>query len=406
MGSSAATDSTQSSSPRPTAVSRMSRARARIRSSYAFTTRGVKPLLTSARMRVCAGGSVSIIERARRELDRRQILERGAAELRREGLPLLGDPHDVLVARDHPEARPLVLGLPVERCIPAEQGEPVVGDAPLPHVEVGQVDVVEREPVEGWARNRRLRGCRSPHRTSEPRRLPPRGSESDEQRPAVLARLVDRQRLERGRRHHVAGADVELRPVARADHHLPVELAPRQASTPRACTCRRTRASPRPSGRGRRPCRRPRRGGACLRARRPPRRPRARRPGSRRLLAEHVPRPAHVLLGRPEVSDREPQHVAAVELRVREEDLSACVDVLEQGGIVVVRALVPEADDGERPRCARAPNPARRGPSPRTPPPARRRCGSPPAARPGRSSGAPPRAGARGTRARERARTH
>ena len=41
----------------------MSRARARIRSSYAFTTRGVKPLLTSARMRVCAGGSVSIIER-------------------------------------------------------------------------------------------------------------------------------------------------------------------------------------------------------------------------------------------------------------------------------------------------------------------------------------------------------
>ena len=34
-----------------------------MRSSYVFTTRGVKPLLTSARSRVCGGGSVSIIDR-------------------------------------------------------------------------------------------------------------------------------------------------------------------------------------------------------------------------------------------------------------------------------------------------------------------------------------------------------
>ena len=192
-------------------------------------------------------GRVGVDHRAaRRELLRRQILERGAAELRREGLPLLGDPHDVLVARDHPEARPLVLGLPVERCIAAEQGEPVVGDALAP-TRRGRSGRRRR------ARARRARGpgpsaprtavaaTASPERALAVRRR--RRSEADEERPAVLARLVDRQRLERGRCHHVAGADVELRPVARADHHLAVELAPLRASTPRACTCRRTRAS-------------------------------------------------------------------------------------------------------------------------------------------------------------------
>ena len=38
------------------------RASPRIRSSYVLTTRGVKPLLTSPRIRVCGGGSVSIID--------------------------------------------------------------------------------------------------------------------------------------------------------------------------------------------------------------------------------------------------------------------------------------------------------------------------------------------------------
>ena len=158
IGSSAATDSTQSNSASLDGgledVARESADPLLVRVHDARCE-----ALVDERAHARVRGRVGVDHRAaRRELLRRQILERGAAELRREGLPLLGDPHDVLVARDHPEARPLVLGLPVERCIPAEQGEPVVGDASLPHVEVGQVDVVEREPVERGARDRRLRG--------------------------------------------------------------------------------------------------------------------------------------------------------------------------------------------------------------------------------------------------------
>ena len=62
IGISAATDSTQSNSSRSNAVVRIPRARPRIRSSYVLITRGVKPLLTSPRIRVCGGGSVSSID--------------------------------------------------------------------------------------------------------------------------------------------------------------------------------------------------------------------------------------------------------------------------------------------------------------------------------------------------------
>ena len=52
IGSSAATSSTQSNRSLSNARARISRASPRIRSSYAFTTFGVNPLLTIARMRV------------------------------------------------------------------------------------------------------------------------------------------------------------------------------------------------------------------------------------------------------------------------------------------------------------------------------------------------------------------
>ena len=52
-----------------------------------------------------------------------------------------------------------------------------------------------------------------------------RRRETDEHGALLLPRLVDRQRVERGRREDVAGAHVELRAVARADDHAAVELA-------------------------------------------------------------------------------------------------------------------------------------------------------------------------------------
>src|SRR6185436_14246630 len=79
------------------------------------------------------------------------------------------------------------------------------------------------------------------------------------------------------------------------------------------------------------------------------------RSGSRSLLPQDVPGALHVVLGRAEVSHREPQDVAAVELRVGEEDLAASVDALEECRVVLVRALAAEADDREGPRRAELP---------------------------------------------------
>jgi hypothetical protein len=62
IGISAATASTQSNDSRSNAASRIPRASARIRASYVLITRGVNPLLTIARIRVWAGGSVSSID--------------------------------------------------------------------------------------------------------------------------------------------------------------------------------------------------------------------------------------------------------------------------------------------------------------------------------------------------------
>ena len=109
---------------------------------------------------------------------------------------------------------------------------------------------------------------------------------------------------------------------------------------------------------------------------------------------------AHVGLGRPRVADREPQDVAAVEPRVRDEDLAGRVHALEQRLVLLVRALAPEADDRERPRRARAPSRARRAPTPRRARRAARARGSSPAGPRARSSAAPPTAAARGTAGR------
>ena len=62
IGISEATSSTQSKLSRSKAWARIPCASPRMRSSYVLTTRGVKPLLTSARRRVWAGGSVSSID--------------------------------------------------------------------------------------------------------------------------------------------------------------------------------------------------------------------------------------------------------------------------------------------------------------------------------------------------------
>ena len=59
---------------------------------------------------------------------------------------------------------------------------------------------------------------------------------------------------------------------------------------------------------------------------------------------------SHILLRRAGVADCEAQHVAAVELRVRDEDLARGVDALEDLLIVGVRAVPPKDHEGEAPR--------------------------------------------------------
>ena len=157
-----------------------------------------------------------------------QVLERRPAELARERLPVLRDRDDVVVAGEDPEAAPVDLGLPEDRGVTAQEREPVVGHALLPGVEVGEVDVVERQAVERRRRDRDrarlrlghvvvagVRGLLGVRRRREPH----------VERAGVLARLVDRKRLEGGRGQHVARAYVELRAVARAHDDGPVELA-------------------------------------------------------------------------------------------------------------------------------------------------------------------------------------
>src|SRR5262249_22737943 len=68
------------------------------------------------------------------------------------------------------------------------------------------------------------------------------------------------------------------------------------------------------------------------------------------LAPEHVPGSADVVLGRPEVPDRETQLVATREARVGEEDLARVVHPLEQALVVLVGPCPPEADEREVPR--------------------------------------------------------
>ena len=140
IGISEATSSTQSNSACSNAAARMPRASPLIRSSYVLTTRGVKPLLTIARSRVCGGGSVSII-------DFRASISSGVRSW--SDVPPSSEENvsqsfetcdDVVVARERPEAAALPLRLPVQRRLAAQQREPVVRHASLPDVEVGEVD--------------------------------------------------------------------------------------------------------------------------------------------------------------------------------------------------------------------------------------------------------------------------
>ena len=186
----------------------------------------------------------------RLELLGRQVLERRAAELVGERLPVLRDRDDVVVARERPEAAALLLGLPEHRRIAAEEREPVVGHAALPDVEVGEVDVVEREPVERRAGDgRRLATPR--RRRGRRARAPPR------RRPAAARAGRAALRPPRAPRRSAAGrapAASARRPCARrtrsrgTGRRRPARRArPRRASTPRACTCRRTRSTRPPS---------------------------------------------------------------------------------------------------------------------------------------------------------------
>src|SRR4051812_7714897 len=64
---------------------------------------------------------------------------------------------------------------------------------------------------------------------------------------------------------------------------------------------------------------------------------------------------ADVLLGRAHVAEREPQHVAVVQPRVRDEDLAARVHALQQRLVLLVRTHPPKADEGELRRGAQLP---------------------------------------------------
>ena len=94
----------------------------RSRSSYAATARGVKPLFTIARRRVCSR-RVGVQHRlAGLDLVGVEVLERGGAGLRRERPPVLEHRDDVVVAGDAPEALPVLPVVPVHgrgRCAAA-----------------------------------------------------------------------------------------------------------------------------------------------------------------------------------------------------------------------------------------------------------------------------------------------
>ena len=211
-------------------------------------------------------GRVGVDHRpSRLELLRRQVLQRRAAELGRERLPVLRHREDVVVARQRPEPASVLLRLPVQRRVPAQEREPVVRHPLLPDVEVGEVDVVERPGRRATGRERSPRGRRSPGRGRRARAAASAatggGARRTSSAPPVLARLVDRERIERRRREDVPRAHVELRAVARADDHAAVELAvgerallvragvvERDPARRRPADAHRAAARPRPAG--------------------------------------------------------------------------------------------------------------------------------------------------------------
>ena len=232
--------------------------------------------LVDERAQARVGGRIGVEHRLPRlDLLRRQVLERRPTELGRVRLPVLRHLDDVVVAGEDPVPAAVGLGLPEERRLAPQQRQPLVGNALLPDVEVVEVDVVEHEARDGGACRRRGPGDRLGDVVLP---LVDRlGGRRRRRQPhlelALLdARLVDRQRLERGRAEDVAGAKVELRTRDRGTRSPGRRARRRRASTPRGCRCPGTRPSRPRCGRGRRRSLPPRRGGGSRRSAPPPHR--------------------------------------------------------------------------------------------------------------------------------------
>ena len=115
------------------------------------TTRGVKPLLTRRRARLCLGGSMLRIDR--------RILASASSVWVSMNVPPSSDENVSLswltattsacfVSTQNPGP---VVGMPEHRCLPPQEVEHVVGNAPLPGVGE-QVDVVKlhvSSPIRG-----------------------------------------------------------------------------------------------------------------------------------------------------------------------------------------------------------------------------------------------------------------
>ena len=176
------------------------------------------------------------------ELLGRQVLERRPSELRRERLPVLRDLDDVVVARERPEALPSRSGCQNTGASRRRSASQSYGTPRSQTSRSARSTSSSERPSSDGPATVTERACRGDVVVARVRGLRPRPAAVKAGREArrLLARLVDRKRLERGRRQHVACADVELRAMTRADHDGPSARPPR-ASTPRGCTCRRTR---------------------------------------------------------------------------------------------------------------------------------------------------------------------
>ena len=130
-GSSAEICSTKSADPASHTLSMMESAAATTLASRSRIIRGVKPLLTSRRYRVCMGGSMlSIIIRCWARASSSMSVNRAPDAVGREVLVVTVDADAVVIAGDRPEPFGEAVGVrvPLDRGLTAEIGEPLVGD--------------------------------------------------------------------------------------------------------------------------------------------------------------------------------------------------------------------------------------------------------------------------------------